>query len=387
MNITEYIYLINKPEAINEKQTAVLEKIVQEFPYFQSARALYLKGLYNQNSFKYNYVLKVTAAHTADRSILFDFITSDTFISVHKDLLDQKLSEIASITVTESEVVEPRLEIRENTVEQSILSSIKEAGQDAAVSDPSGIEPEDEVPAERANEVEPIVETLEVPETTSVESEPETVTESNVNLQTSQTPIEEFEIEVPAEIVFERVPQKVSEEIASPEPDPKDALVQQIEQAEENLEIGKPLEFSKQETHSFQEWLQLSKFKPIDRSEQQTTASNSEQPTPTESSEEISEPDLEKQKKNELIDRFIETSPKIPPVKHDAPLSPSAIVEPSMADNTYLMTETLARVYLEQKKYNKAIQAYQILILKYPEKSSFFADRILDIKNLQQNNK
>jgi hypothetical protein len=51
------------------------------------------------------------------------------------------------------------------------------------------------------------------------------------------------------------------------------------------------------------------------------------------------------------------------------------------------MTETLARVYLEQHKYDKAIQAYEILILKYPEKSSFFADRITDIQILQQNNK
>jgi hypothetical protein len=50
------------------------------------------------------------------------------------------------------------------------------------------------------------------------------------------------------------------------------------------------------------------------------------------------------------------------------------------------MTETLARVYLEQKKYQKAIQAYEILILKYQRKSSFFADRITDIKILQQNN-
>jgi hypothetical protein len=50
------------------------------------------------------------------------------------------------------------------------------------------------------------------------------------------------------------------------------------------------------------------------------------------------------------------------------------------------MTETLARVYLEQKKYQKAIQAYEILILKYPEKSIFFADRIQNIKILQQNN-
>ena len=46
------------------------------------------------------------------------------------------------------------------------------------------------------------------------------------------------------------------------------------------------------------------------------------------------------------------------------------------------MTETLARIYLEQKKYDNAIKAYQILILKYPEKSGFFADRFLDFSPL-----
>jgi hypothetical protein len=49
------------------------------------------------------------------------------------------------------------------------------------------------------------------------------------------------------------------------------------------------------------------------------------------------------------------------------------------------MTETLARVYLAQKKYKKAMQAYKILILKNPEKSSFFADQIRAIKKLQKN--
>ena len=48
------------------------------------------------------------------------------------------------------------------------------------------------------------------------------------------------------------------------------------------------------------------------------------------------------------------------------------------------MTETLAKVYLEQKKYKKAIQAYKILSLKYPEKSGFFADRITAVKQLQK---
>jgi len=308
LNVTEFTYLMNKPDAVNDKHTVVLDKIVQEFPYFQSARALYLKGLYNQNSFKYNHVLKVTAAHTVDRSVLFDFISSDNFIAVQKELYDQKLAEILNIIVKDSEivVVDPKPEPKVNTLEQSILTSIKEA--------------------------------------------------------TPQT-----EVSIETETTVAEIPQ---EEI----PETPAALAPDSEEAQK-LEIGKPLPFTRDEKHSFQEWLQLSRIKPIER---ETTI-----PQTTISSEE----DSEKQKKNQLIDRFIETSPKIPPVNRDVPLPQSIIFEPSKADNSYLMTETLARVYLEQKKYPKAIQAYEILILKYPEKSSFFADRILDIKNLQQNNK
>jgi hypothetical protein len=50
------------------------------------------------------------------------------------------------------------------------------------------------------------------------------------------------------------------------------------------------------------------------------------------------------------------------------------------------MTETLARIYVEQKNYDKAIQSYKILSLKYPEKSGFFADQIKAVKQLQENN-
>ncbi|MEO1032343.1 MAG: tetratricopeptide repeat protein, partial [Bacteroidota bacterium] len=51
-----------------------------------------------------------------------------------------------------------------------------------------------------------------------------------------------------------------------------------------------------------------------------------------------------------------------------------------------LMTETLARIYLEQKNYDKAIQSYKILSLKYPEKSSFFADQIKWVEEVKDNN-
>ena len=46
-----------------------------------------------------------------------------------------------------------------------------------------------------------------------------------------------------------------------------------------------------------------------------------------------------------------------------------------------LTTETLAEIYVEQGHYQRAIQAYEILCLKYPKKSSFFANQIKKIKN------
>ena len=64
----------------------------------------------------------------------------------------------------------------------------------------------------------------------------------------------------------------------------------------------------------------------------------------------------------------------------------SESIVPSSKPNEHLMTETLAKVYLQQNNYKKAIQAYKILILKNPEKSGFFADQIRAIEKLQQYN-
>jgi len=96
------------------------------------------------------------------------------------------------------------------------------------------------------------------------------------------------------------------------------------------------------------------------------------------------EKEVLKKKKFELIDKFIENNPKIDPTKNI--ISKVDIKESVKFDSTELMTETLAKVYLEQKKYKKAIQAFKILSLKYPEKSGFFADRIKAVEKIQQEN-
>ena len=267
MNISDLTYLLNKPETINEKQTIALENVVLQFPYFQAARALHLKGLYNQESFRYNYELKKTATYTTDRTILFEFITSDNFTAIQQEMIDE--------------------------IQKSLL----------------------DIEVHHAEEV------IELPKIETISIEEEKVKQDEIT-----------------------------------------------KTSEEKLELGKPLPFTHAEKHSFQEWLQLTKFSPIER----------------EIEDKIIENNPEKQKKIDIIDKFIEANPKIAPVKETT--KPPANISKITEEPTHLMTETLAKVYLEQKKYTKAIQAYEILILKYPEKSSFFADRINEIKNLQQNN-
>ncbi|SFD10160.1 tetratricopeptide repeat protein [Flavobacterium phragmitis] len=587
MNVTDYTYLMNKPDAITEKQADALGSVLNEFPYFQSARALRLKGLYNQNSFKYNYALKVTAAHTSDRSVLFDFITSEAFTSVQNDFYEQKLRDLLEITVFDSEIISPeqiKKALEKNNPEEETVSDANEVQTTATqqtVKIEESIKTEEPIKAEEPVKIEepvittetkiipeidpsiflaikeaqtitfekpvieekpktlpeidpsifmtikeaqtvtfekPVIEeekkidpisiseTIETVTSETIESMEETEIPSFIDtesekpeepkaeepkidriensilssIKVSETPsVSETTKEIEEEPKFDRIensilssikeaetviPDKpaiteepkiepvieqpfsnaveeddeegVIEEMIIPEPklnplersilssikeaetvipkveikeDVQEKIIEQeaveqvqeeiIEEAEEeieeeieeetaepaktaaeHLEIGKPLDFSLREKHSFQEWLQLSRTEPIDRSNDLSP----EEKAAKEAAERAQQEE-ERQKKASIIDKFIENNPKISPIKpgNSTPIIP---IESPPEDNSYLMTETLARVYLEQKKYTKAIQAYEILILKYPEKITFFADRISDIKILQQNN-
>jgi hypothetical protein len=244
MSVDTYKSLLSKPEELKDNQVSELKSIIKEYPFFQSARALYLKGLKNQDSFRYNNELKVTAAYTNDRAVLFDFITSESFQN-------------------------------KTDIHQQIANHIEEAP-----------------------------------------------------------------------VVFEEI-------------------IETPEIAKEKLDIGKPINFSSKEGHSFNEWLQLSVKTPIVREEKKEEKQESKP--------------LDKFK---IIDRFIESNPKIIPADKSEKIE---VDVPKNKVDKSLMTETLAKVYLEQKKFTKAIKAYEILSLKYPEKSGFFADQIKRIRILQKN--
>jgi predicted Zn-dependent protease len=94
---------------------------------------------------------------------------------------------------------------------------------------------------------------------------------------------------------------------------------------------------------------------------------------------------------NPLIDRFLTSAPgKITRNSNDEGASEKGnraeIVEKSDTENDDMITETLAAIYVQQKNYEKAINAYEKLSLKYPEKSIYFAGQIKEIEKLKNTN-
>ena len=96
----------------------------------------------------------------------------------------------------------------------------------------------------------------------------------------------------------------------------------------------------------------------------------------------------EKQKRNrEIIDKFISTNPSITRNNKDFK-TPEYIEKQEELVIEDVATETFANIFIKQKRFDKAIEIYNKLILKFPEKSSYFAVQIenLKIENLNQQN-
>ncbi|MDG5492766.1 hypothetical protein [Psychroserpens sp. SPM9] len=322
MDTKDFAYLLQNPQHITDAQTTNLHNLTLRYPYFQSARALYLKGLKNKESFSYNQELKTTAAYTTDRSILFDYITSEAFNQNEiSQIIKQNSEHLKDITVHEVDDISVNKSV---TIDDALKQHIKNT---EGVLDPDLFE--------QKVKPEEVAHFLSLPKNT------------------------------PEQVII-------------------DIDAKHIEKTlEDKLQIGKPLEFDKTETHSFSEWLKITSFKPIERSENETSSDSQNDNTNDDTKVSEAKNSIDKHQKFELIDRFLENNPKIVPSK-DTPKVTIDVTDKVAHDG--LMTETLARIYLEQNNYEKAIQSYKILSLKYPEKSGFFADQIKAVKELQQNN-
>ena len=92
----------------------------------------------------------------------------------------------------------------------------------------------------------------------------------------------------------------------------------------------------------------------------------------------------EPEQKANLIDRFIKDNPAFSVTKplNSGNAEKTEMQQDSVGENDEFITETLARIYVKQGLYPKAIKAFEKLSLKYPEKSVYFARQIEEVTNL-----
>lgn len=92
--------------------------------------------------------------------------------------------------------------------------------------------------------------------------------------------------------------------------------------------------------------------------------------------------------KSVILSKFLESGNYNPDEMEDKEDVPVEVLgKKSIAKDESLETETLAVVLEKQGRWERAIDVYEKLIVKYPEKSSIFAVRISELKLKLENNK
>ena len=391
MNSKDWHKGFEDPQGLGAADVAWLEQAVASFPYSAALHALYAKALKNENHYLAPQALRRAAVVSPNRKSLMAWMEGADFSftpSVGQDLMD---ADPADSTLSSSNGVEDRL-VHDVPVREAAVPDV-----------PVAIVPENALA--KSPEV-PVSQAVPAPAADADLSHlPEKVREAILRSRAISNRLHPQEGVSSLSVPVQNTPSAVS---INPEPGTTQGEVQQdmepvvalpVEPAA--VLVGEPETDgpgkSSPRAHSpFSQWLAQQTGSKGAASGGGHAEAQSASPLADEAQGLV--PRLEpvavvpKPLANDLIDKFLEREGPLRPTQAqrrngDLPTSHVDLSASSLGGDPVFMTETLAQLYLQQGAFDKAVQAYEILRLKYPEKSAIFAAQILEIRLTQRNKK
>lgn len=409
MDSKELYKLIEKPQSISEKQIEALDKIIQDNPYFASARVIKILDLIRKKDPKVHQEIRNSSLFIHDKKSIYDEIlkieepVESEIPIVNKgpvgiglgenkieknDFTDEILDEISIIGEG----------VKSTVLESFSTNDIEKAPADkAAEKTPEKSESETKE-APKPGKVEAKVEKAPVKELKKEDSIPakdlkkeEAAPAKAVKKEDAPAPKEPKKEDAPsakrslADEVMENLEQmkkdraerlKRMEALEEKEKERKKASTIKTKSTDKKAQKKKKVETPSQENQnpksSKADKATKAKSKAADSKSKSKTAKKKAETEPKKEEKE-SKPKSDKK----IIESFINKSPRIKPPKESTSNTKNEDLSKASTElPSNLISENLANIFEKQGKISKAIAIYKQLILKYPEKKSYFAQKL-----------